>query len=247
MTPVYHGSECLLDGCKEVSPEDPMWCMQCEEGYLMDLDTTQCYKHACPPLYFQVDYDNETYCVAECAAHEYFSRDYFTCIGCEYVFEGCTACHPSPSEHVFCSACSEGLFPANNGVGCTPCQEDEFFFNDVCLKCDTRFPFCKSCIQYPLLDWAPEQCLACYGGQNLTLTSTPEGNTCGCGQDEFVYYEAGELDTAECVSCSSVLNHCLECQTDQANVPFCTHCDAGFFIDAVTGHCVRDSCNQVNA
>ena len=92
MTPVYHGTECVLDVCKEISIEDPMWCMKCDEGYLMDLNTTQCYKNVCPEDYFEIEYDNETYCVEECADYEFFSKDYFMCIGCEYAFDGCTSC-----------------------------------------------------------------------------------------------------------------------------------------------------------
>ena len=210
----------------------------------MDLYTTQCYKKECPENYFDIVYDDQTYCVEDCADDEFFSIDYFDCIGCNYAFKGCTSCSVDEKDFVFCDECEEDLFVANNGIGCTPCKEDEFFYNDVCMRCDTQFPFCESCIQYPLLDWAPQQCLKCYG--DTIKTFTPEGNTCGCNQDEFVHYDPKDLDTAECVACSAVLNHCLECDTDETNKPFCKHCDFGFFIDIKTGLCVRDSCNQVN-
>ena len=132
----------------------------------MDFDSSKCFEGECPEDYFEFETDfGDTYCVQNCADYEYWDQTYFTCLDCEFAFDNCVECHTreeDPNKQA-CTACGEGFNPANTGVGCTPCEDNEYFFKEECLECDGLFPFCETCIQYPLLDYAPQQCLSCYG------------------------------------------------------------------------------------
>jgi len=196
LSPAYHGTECIHKGCLTVSSEDPMWCEMCAEGYLMDFETSKCYKTECPEGYFEVPTEfGFSYCFENCEDYELFDEEYLTCLDCSWYYEGCTSCMRE-DDNVFCESCEEGLHAANNGVGCTPCQENQFYYKDVCIDCASNFPHCKSCIQYPYLDWASEQCLDCYG--SIPLTPTPEGGVCECAADEFIMYDVKDSDSASC-------------------------------------------------
>ena len=213
LTPVLHGSECILQGCKTVAEEDPLFCMECDTDFLMDWETTKCFKEECPEGYFEVEFESQKFCAQDCEENEYWNKDYFMCIPCDYEYDNCSSCHVK-DDTIYCDSCEDTFQVTNNKIGCTPCQSDEYFFNGECIKCNSEFAFCKTCIQYPYIDWAPEQCLSCYGAPDLKLTQTPEGGFCGCDKDEFVFFNPAQLDDATCVTCSTVLNHCLACNTD---------------------------------
>lgn len=88
---------------------------------------------------FEIETEFEfSYCVENCKDWEIFDETYMACFDCDddlIGYEGCNSCF-SDDDKVFCDGCYDGLYPANNGVGCTPCEENQYYYKDTCIDCD---------------------------------------------------------------------------------------------------------------
>lgn len=172
------------------------------------------------------------------------------CLPCSDSFAHCSKCKQDQKTLVvLCEECEEDFNVANNGVGCTECESNEYFSKNMCLSCDSKMSFCRTCIQFPIIDSAPQQCLDCYGKTPTGPKYDEEDGVCKCEVGKFIHYTLEDIDSVDCKNCD-LIPKCLECKAQISGdtvKPYCTKCDTGFYIEFGGSRCVRDSCHAVDS
>lgn len=227
LIPDESGLNCIPEFCHHTDDEDPTICEQCEEGYIMVADTTQCVEEC--PLGFRTELETNS-CERLCEDGEYIDLETRKCVSCAETYPYCDVC-----DAEMCLECADYSFDFGQ-QSCSPCTLEQIpsFLEDgeiICTDCWELIDNCQTCFSGP----ESIECAACYFN-DISI----DGECLGCGDKKFPTMNAdGEM---YCEYCENQIPNCYQCDYDEESWELeCEVCREEYFIDEFGG-CTTEIC-----